>query len=130
MAGRVSPSGVEDIFDTELETEQLQVWIEIANELVDDISDADSSIDGTRLSKIEKLLAAHFASAQDPRIAEDSVGGSSITYQVDVGEGLRSTVYGQQAIALDSSGTLGQATKTRASISDLNARNIDRPDRD
>lgn len=111
---RTTPPDVEDVFDTELSSSQLDAWIAIANELVDDIADADPSIGSTRLEKIEKLLAAHLASTQDQRVSEDSVGDTSAVYQGETGMHIEATVYGQQAAMLDPTGTLASTGKGAA----------------
>lgn len=122
---RTNNSDLQDIFDTDLSTTALDAWIEIANEIVDDIAAADSSIDSTRLTKIEKLLAAHFAAAQDPRLAEYRVGDAQGTYQGEYGMAINGTVYGQQALMLDPTGVLGRVGKPKAGLTVPNARQID-----
>lgn len=121
---RTSPSDVTELFDTDLATNVVQSWIEIATEDIDDVSDADSSISSTRLEKMEKLWTAGLMQAQDPRVSKDKVGGSSMTLEV--------VDYRDLAIGMDSTGVLAnkKEPRQRASISDINARNIDRPDRD
>ena len=52
---RTNPTEVGQIFDTDLSTDALEDWIEIAHEVVDDIADKDSAIPSTRLTQIEKL---------------------------------------------------------------------------
>lgn len=67
---------------------------------------SDKGMSETRLKQIELYLASHFAAITNPVASFESVGKvqESLQYKVDVG--LRFTKYGQQAIALDSSGTL------------------------
>lgn len=125
---RTSPSDVATIFDTDLSEaagDSLDTWINIASELVDDIASADSSIGSTRLEQIEKLLAAHLASAQDPRLEGYSVGGSSGSYQGETGMHITSTHYGQQAAALDPTGTLAGMGKPSASITAPDVKGLD-----
>jgi hypothetical protein len=116
---RTNADAVAKIFDTELSTDangEIEAWIEIATELVDDISEADSSITPTRLEKIEKLLAAHFVATQDPRAAKESGESVSITYEGDTGMRINATRYGQQASMLDPTGTLQEGGRRKASI--------------
>lgn len=125
---RTTPSDVADIFNTDLDASSggpLEAWLDIANELVDDIADADSSIDATRLTKIEKLLAAHLASTQDQRVERDSVADASATYQGETGMRINATVYGQQAAMLDPTGTLADQGKPKASIGVPDARDLE-----
>lgn len=123
--GRVSASEVTTNFNTDLTDAEIDAWVNTATELVDDIANEDSSIDSTRLNQIELALTRHFASAQDPRVERDSVGGSSARYQVHVGERLLSTAYGQQAVMLDPTGILADLGKPRAGLTVPDARNID-----
>lgn len=123
---RTNNSDVQDIFDTDLDTTALDAWIEIANEHVDDIADADSSIDSTRLTKIEKLAACHFAAAQDPRLEEYRVGDAQGSFQGDTGMYYDSTVYGQQARMLDPTGTLADVGLRKASVSVVDAKDLDK----
>lgn len=117
---RTTPSEVAKIFDTNLDTSDggsLDVWIEVANELVDDIADQDSSISSTRLTKIEKLVAAHLAASQDQRFESASAESRSVTYQGETGMGFEGTKHGQAAIALDPTGTLAGSHLPDASLS-------------
>jgi hypothetical protein len=117
---RTTASDVATIFDTDLDTSDggpLDTWVEIANDLVDDIAAADTSLTSSRLTHIEKLVAAHFAATQDQRIESASQEGASVTYQGDTGMGFEGTKYGQQALTLDPTGTLAGATKPAASLS-------------
>lgn len=122
---RVTPSEVDTNFETDLTTAQLNAWIDMATVLVDDIADADSSISDNRLEQIELALTRHFASAEDPRVASESLAAVEKEYQVNVGEGLYQTVHGTQAAMLDPTGTLGETVKPGASIGVPDARNID-----
>lgn len=117
---RTTPTDVANIFDTDLSTAAdgpLSDWIGIATEVVDDIAAQDPSISDTRLAKIEKLVAAHYAAAQDPRIESTGAETKSVSYKSETGMGLRQTSYGQTAIQLDPTGTLSTIGKPTASVS-------------
>lgn len=117
---RTTPEAVADIFDTSLDTSDggaLDQWVAIANSLVDDIADADSSLDAARLENIEKLVAAHLAASQDQRHERESGGARSVSYQGDTGMGFTGTKHGQAALALDPTGTLANSHKPAASLS-------------
>jgi hypothetical protein len=58
------------------------------------------------LKEIERWLSAHFYAIRAPLAQSESVGGLSQTYLMTGGKGLEQTTYGQQAIALDHTGTL------------------------
>jgi len=114
---RTTENDVSDIFDTSLDSASLSAWIGVANELVDDIDDADSSLSSSRLTKIEKLVAAHLAASQDQRHESASGGARSVSYQGDTGMGFEGTKHGQAALTLDPTGTLASAHKPSASVS-------------
>lgn len=121
---RTTASDVNTIFDTDLSTSALDAWIDIANELVDDIADKDSSIDSTRLTKIEKLAAAHLAASQDQRISNASSDTRSVNYQGNTGMNFHGTKHGQAAIGLDPTGTLAAAGKVSAIVDTPDAKDI------
>lgn len=114
---RTTPTEVKEIFDTDLADSSVSEWIDIASSVVDDVVSNDNSLSDTRLTQIEKLLAAHYASAQDQRIADTSRETASVSYQGDTGMNLQGTKYGQQAIQLDPTGTLSTLGKPRATFS-------------
>ncbi len=104
---RTTVSKVRSIFDTDLSDNELTSWMDIATELVDDVEAADPSLADKRLSKLEKLVTAHLASAQDPRHESVSGASRSVDYQGEYGQNFEATSYGQRALALDPTGTLG-----------------------
>lgn len=85
--------------------EDLTAFLEMATLVVDEEL-AESGLSDARLAMIEKLLAAHFAATVSPLTTQESAG-VSVSYQRNgVGKGLASTQYGQNAISLDTTGTL------------------------
>jgi len=122
---RTTESAVTTTIDTNLDSQAVTDWIEIASEVVDDIADKDSSISDTRLRLIEKLVAQHMLSAQDPRVEEDEIGDSSAVYQGNTKLYFEATQYGQRAIGLDPTNTLTSTGKEQANIRALDSRNID-----
>jgi len=122
---RTTVSDVDTIFDTDLDTSSggaLEQWIEIASEVVDDVAGVDSSISSTRLTQLEKLLAAGYASTQDPRISSTSRETASVNYQ-------RNSEYPNdyiaQAVALDPTGVIAAQYKRTATLQVPDARNIE-----
>lgn len=96
-------SGIEDA--------QIQFFIDQRANLIVDEELADTGQSDRRLTAIEELLAGHYILAsgidavrQGERDRE--ADGSETWYAGEFGEGLRSTSLGQQAIEMDSSGTL------------------------
>lgn len=121
---RNSVSDVKEIFDTDLTDEALKQWMNVAAETTDDIDDADSGneLSSQRLALIELQLSAHYASTQDPRVAQGQVGSTRFTYK-----GTSDTTdYWQTAVELDTTGFLQKESgKPNASISVLDGRNIE-----
>lgn len=114
---RTTPGDVKTIFDTDLSDSTIQQWIDVATLIVDDIQDKDSSINSTRLERIEKLLSAHFAASQDQRISQTSAESKSVEFQGDTeAMDIRGTKYGQNAIALDLTGHLSTLGKPTAGL--------------
>jgi len=86
--------------------DDLTPFIDLANLLVtEELSDFDTLSD-ERLVEIERWLSAHFAAVHTPLTTQESAKVSASFQRGAVGMGLLSTQYGQQAVALDSSGTL------------------------
>jgi hypothetical protein len=81
-------------------------FITAANLLVTQVC-TDSSLGTDLLKEIERWLAAHFVAVRDPKLTSQSAGGASDSYETNkTGFGLKLTRYGQQAMALDTSGAL------------------------
>ena len=122
---RTTESAVRATIDTNVDPEAVIDWIEIASEVVDDIAAKDGSISDTRLRLIEKLVAQHMLSAQDPRVEEDEIGDSSAVYQGNTRLHFEATQYGQRAISLDPTNTLVGSGKEHATVRTIDSRNID-----
>jgi len=100
-------------------------WIDMANDIVDDIADADSSIGSSRLTNIETLVAQHFLATQAQRASSQSGSSRRIDYQGETGMGFDGTKYGQQAQTLDPTGTLSASNKPAASVSSFDVKEAD-----
>jgi len=118
---RITNSDLSEIFDTDLGTDSLDRWIDIASEVVDDVEGVDDSISASRLEQLELLLAAGYASAQDPRLSSASRETASVNYQRN---DEYANDYSAQAVALDPSGVIASQFKRTASLSVPDARNI------
>jgi len=101
---RVTGDDVQQIINTTLDP---LPFIEVASALVSDRL-SSSGLSETILKEIERWLAAHFLSVRVPMKKSQSIDGTSETYHVPgvSMKGLESSLYGQQALLLDSSGTL------------------------
>lgn len=113
---RVDADQVSDIISTGLTESQINAMINTAH-LVVEQNLATSGLSEDLLTQIELWMAAHFVCMRDPRKKQVKVDEVSVTYQGEVGIGLQGTPYGQQAIALDSTGTLATTSMKRAVIS-------------
>lgn len=112
---RVTAEQVMEIISTSLTEDQVNAFINMAHALVDERL-VDQNLGSTLLEQIELLLSAHFLTLRDPRAQQEKIDEYSVTYQGSTSEGLKATIYGQQAIALDSSGTLASLAKPRAML--------------
>lgn len=115
-AVRVSIDDLKKIFDTELTDDQLYTFINTAHVLVESTL-LNASLGSDLLTEIELWLSAHFASIRDQRPAEESIGQEyRVKYQGTTGQGFQATTYGQQALALDYTGTLANLTAKKSSL--------------
>jgi len=104
---RTDPTTVKNTFDTSLTDSAISDWITRASMRIDDVEDADPSIEDAKLKELETLVAQHLAASQDPRHESESGASRSVEFQGETGEGMKSTKYGQAALELDPTGTLG-----------------------
>ena len=114
MSTRVDGDEVKEIFDTELTALQIVPFITIANLIVTDkLTDEHST---ALLKEIERWLAAHFVAIRDPRAKSEKTADASATYHGNAGLGLNHTPYGQQVLAMDTTGILASLGKRKASF--------------
>lgn len=113
---RVTASQVSDIISTSLTDSQMNAMINTAHLVVEERL-GTSGLSEDTLEQIELWLSAHFACMRDPRKKQLKVDEVSVTYQGEVEMGLKGTMYGQQAMALDSTGALASTGLKRAVIS-------------
>ena len=97
------------------ENTNLAPFIDTASNLVDFVRTCaiskGTSLTSTTLEIIERWLAGHFYAMSDPMYSQKSTGGASATFQGQTGMGLSSTLYGQQAMIVDTSGCLAKRNK-------------------
>lgn len=118
---RVTVSEVKEIYDTDMSDATMKQFINMAAEIVDEISDADSDLTTQRLSLIEMNVAAHYASSLDPRVAEEQAGDIRQKYKGDP----EKTEYWRTAKSLDPTGQLTLEHRPRAMVHVLDSRNIE-----
>ena len=64
-----------------------------------------------RLELIERWLSAHFLSIRDKPVSSETAGPITSSYELKIGLGLKASMYGQQALILDSKGGLAKIDK-------------------
>lgn len=111
MAARNTQAEVRAIAEFE-DSLTLTPFINLANRFTDSVC-TDSSLTEAQLKDIELYLSAHFASLREQRIASEKAGPVSASYQYKVGYRLDATMFGQQAILLDTSGALAELNRKK-----------------
>jgi len=106
---RVTAAEVREIIDLDA-TMTLTPFIAIANQLVTELCTGSSYMDA-RLKEIERWLSAHFCAIDDMRPADEAIGSVNMRYQFKVDLNLAVTVYGQQAMLIDTDGNLAALNK-------------------
>jgi hypothetical protein len=117
MANRTTATEVRVVINTDLLDADVTSFIDIANELVT-AELGTSGLSATRLEHIELFLSAHFVAIRDKdegRVVREYVSDEArIDYIDNFGRALEGTSYGQQALILDTTGTLSNLGKLRA----------------
>lgn len=109
---RIEPDDVRTIFSTDLDNDALIQFINMAAETVDDVAKSASSITAQRLRLIEMNLAAHYATSDDPRAIQESIGDASFMYVRD----REVTDYLQTAADLDPTSVITTGDQSAASV--------------
>ncbi len=103
---RVTKEEVKELIATSFD---VGPFIATAGLLVDEIL-AGQGMSDARLKTIELWLSAHYTAVAEERgaLKKSNKGDSEEDYDIVVGEGLKMTRFGQQALALDSTGLLSE----------------------
>lgn len=105
MDHRIEAAAVRGLVPELTETDSITAQMDTAHLLVDEhLVGHDMSED--RLEQIELWLAAHFCSVVTPKSASEGAGPVSQNFQGSTALNFNVTVYGQQALILDTSGRL------------------------
>lgn len=114
---RVTAVDVIEIVKTSLEEMAVNAFINSAHITVQN-NLLNKGLSDDTLTYIELYLAAHFLSLYDPRIASEDIADEySVKYETGKTDmGFAATVHGQQALTLDSTGTLASLGQKRASF--------------
>lgn len=114
---RVTVDEVRSIISTTADDPTIHQYIASTQALMDLL--IGKGLTAPQMKEIERWLTAHLiASTRDRQAREEGAGGAYIKYTGLTYTGLRGTTYGQQAIVLDTSGTLaiiaGKSVKFKA----------------
>jgi len=110
MAARVTADEVKAIIEVDSSVDDLTPFIHVANKIVSSEC-TDSSLDSDDKKEIERWLAAHFVAIRDMRKASEKAGPVADSNQYKLGLNLQVTMYGQQAMIVDTSGALARLNK-------------------
>lgn len=114
---RVTPEQVMDIISTSLTEGQINAMINTAHQVAEQHLSAQG-LDEDLLTQIELWLSAHYVCMRDPQKDTVKVDEVQVKYhRGQAGTGLAGSVYGQQAVALDPTGSLASASLKKAVIS-------------
>jgi hypothetical protein len=110
---RVTAAEVEKIIDLDSDLDA-DPFINSANLLITDVL-GDAGMSEERLTDIELWLSAHFCAMRQRQISNIQMGGIGLSFGGNLAgtEGLKLSHYGQQALALDTSGRLGRTGKPK-----------------
>ena len=75
-----------------------------------------NSVSDDRLKQIELYLSAHFTTLRERQLSSKEFGDSENEFLGEVGMGLDSSIYGQQSKVLDTTGTLVNQGKAKATF--------------
>lgn len=114
MAIRVTADEVKAILETSSYSVNFDLtpFILVASLQTDNITGLDDDL----LKEIERWLAAHYATVRHRRPVEEAYDDARHRYAEHRGTGLASTEFGQMAMELDTSGSLINSSKPKASF--------------
>ena len=123
MAYYVTPDDVQAIMKScPLTDDQIDPYIKTAHVYLLRVFDGiDASV--ALLTDIERWFTAHLiASIHDKTTVKEKIGDAEVNYTTKVGEGLKSTPYGEMVLALDTTGAMAKSSMKKASIYAVPAR--------
>lgn len=113
MAVRITTTQLKNVIEVgSLTDPELSTHINVASNLVD-VKLVGKGLSDTTLEHIELYLSAHYVALRNLRGNIEGTVGET-TERLPAGEGFKLTTYGQQALALDSTGILAALGKQRA----------------
>jgi hypothetical protein len=113
---RVTAGQITEVISTELGDTTIHAFINTAHRLLDSKATAMTTLGEDLLTEIELWLSAHFLAMRERQAQTEKIDEYSVTFMGTSGMGLQATQYGQQALALDWTGTLAGLGKQQAEI--------------
>ena len=112
---RVTVSEVRSIIDVDssITDADVAVFINAANLIV---TQNVTGLNDDLTKEIERWLSAHLLAVRDRRPIHKEIGDTVERYGEKLWKGLESTIYGQQVVLLDSTGTLIGTGKGKAEV--------------
>ncbi len=104
---RTDSAAVCAVLDTVLDDDEVDPFVNTANLMVTAYL-GTSDLAADLLKEIETYLAAHFVTHRDRITSEEDADSVSFTFQGETKMGLDSSLYGQTAQILDTTGILSQ----------------------
>jgi hypothetical protein len=103
-------------YDT-VNTPSLTPYIDTAASVIDDVVDCAArkgiTMSDAKLELLERWMAAHFYCVMDKPYSSKSTSGASGSFHGQTAQGFSATLYGQQAMRIDTSGCLYAIDETR-----------------
>ncbi len=113
MPELITGEQVKRIIKTDID--DIDLFIDTAEDLANEEL-ANKGLSERRFLKIIIYLSAHFLTLKERQVAMEKLGDASNTYQGATGMYLDSSLYGQTALVLDTSGTLKTLGQHRVSV--------------
>ena len=114
---RTTATEVKQILDTDLADPIVDAYIVGANALVTEVIGNNTSLSDTLKEEIERWLTAHMiAATRERQLVSGEAGGAKAVYMGKTEMGLNSTLYGQQVMVLDASGSFAALGGKSATI--------------
>ena len=105
MAIRCTDEEIEAIIEIDSSITDLTPFKTAANIIVD-AKLLDTDLEESTLKEIERWLSAHFVTVRDTRSSKEQAGSVLQSFQYKVYLDLRTSMYGQAAMAVDTTGIL------------------------
>ena len=113
---RVTGDEVKEIIDTTLTAAQITPFITAANITVTSAL-SSTSLAATTKKEIERWFSAHLVYIRNPQLKKEKIGDAEDTMNLGtLGEGLKSTPYGQVVLTLDTTGNMANLGKRQSKI--------------